>query len=65
MKNLEKFVTLSILVKYFNYKRPKSRKIYMRKSHATMNCDLRPNRALDKKLEGKKTPFFLKGGVFS
>jgi len=46
------------LVCYFDFKRPKSWKIYMRNSQATIYCNLRPNDALDKKNEENRPPSF-------
>ena len=50
--------------RYIDFKRPKSWKNYVWNSPATKNRDLRPNCALDKKVEENRPPFFReKNGV--
>ena len=52
-------------VRYFDFKGPKSWNIYAWNNGATMNRDLRPNHALDQKVDENRPPLFLKMGVCS
>ena len=45
---------------YFDFKGPKSLKIYAWYSHVKTNHNLRPNRASDQKVEGNRPPFLWK-----
>ena len=62
IKKPKRGMTMLSYFRYFDFKGPKSWKIYAWNSHTMRNHNLRPNHALDQRIEENRPPF-LWGGV--